>query len=274
VARERASACSFSSSRPAPGRSPGAWTFGAAEIDGYLPWQGLAASGLHEIKPETPADGPAAQALAMLLLARQLTARSDEVGTGSSEERATKQGSRTPARPEPALLWAMTWRGIGEAGRPYGPGLAPLGLDPGHVLFVEARRDSEVAWVLEEGLRSQALAGVLGGVTKLDMTAARRLALAAATHTTPCLLLTPARGPGVPVAMSRWRVGATSGGRHALEPGLPAGLRLRLTLERCRGREADRSWIVEWSDATFRFRLAAALADRAARPDLARRRAG
>jgi hypothetical protein len=87
-------------------------------------------------------------------------------------------------------------------------------------------------------------------------------------------VLTPAAAAAIPVAMSRWRVGASPGAPHALEAGLPAHFRFHLTLERCRGREAGRSWIVEWCDASFRFRLAAQLADRAALPHLARRRAG
>lgn len=245
-AGERASACSFS---PAPD----VWTFGCFAIDHFLPWQGLPLAGLHEVKPATPADAPAAQGLAMALMARRLRNAPGNMQT---------------------LLWAATWRDIGEGGRPYGPGLAALGLDPARLILVEARRDSEVLWALEEGLRAGALAGVLGGVAKLGLTAGRRLALAAAAHGTPCLLLTPAAGPAMPVAMSRWRVGARPGAPHALEAGLPACLRFQLTLERCRGREAGRSWIVEWSDASFRFRLAAAVADRASLPRLARRRAG
>ncbi|MEZ5924767.1 MAG: damage-inducible mutagenesis protein [Hyphomicrobiaceae bacterium] len=246
---ERASACSFSSSAPVAAD----WTFGSPEIDRFLPWRGLAAGGLHEVKPETPADGPAAQGLAAALLARRLAVASP------------------PARP---LLWAMTWRDILETGRPYGPGLLSFGLVPAQILLVEARRDSEVLWALEEGLRSGALAAVAGGVGALGLTAARRLALAAATYKTPCLLVTPARQPGVSVAISRWRVGAAPGSPHALDPALPAGLRFHLTLERCRGREAGRSWVVEWSDATFRFRLAPAVAGRAAAAELPRRRAG
>ncbi len=247
-ARGRASACSFS--HETAGRP---WTLGIEDIDRFLPDRGLAPGGLHEVKPASAADAPAAQTLGLALMARRLRA--------------------APPRAR-LLLWAATWRDIGEAGRPYGPGLAALGLNPAHVILIEARRDSEVLWAIEEGLRAGALAGVVGSVAKLGLTAARRLALAAATHETPCLLLTPATLPGVPVAMSRWRVGASPGGSHALEAGLPGERRFHLTLERCRGREAGRSWIVEWSDASFRFRLATPLADRASRPGVTRRRAG
>jgi protein ImuA len=167
------------------------------------------------------------------------------------------------------LLWAAAWRDIAEGGWPYGPGLRQLGLDPAHLILVEARRDSEVLWAIEEGLRSGALAGVIGSLSRLDQTAARRLVLATSAHVTPCLLVTPAGTPGVQVAMSRWRISASPGAAHPLEPALPGRLRFSLTLERCRGREAGRSWIVEWSDASFRFRLAAPLADRAALPRVA-----
>lgn len=243
---ERAPACSFSS-------PPAGWTLGEAGIDRLLPWQGLAIGGLHELKPALATDSPATQLFAMALLARRLQ---QEEAQGRS------------------LLWAASWRDIAEGGWPYGPGLSQLGLDPARLILVEAKRDSEVLWAIEEGLRSGALAGVLGSLSRLGLTAARRLVLATSAHATPCLLVTPAGTPGAQVALSRWRIGAAPGAAHPLEPALPGRLRFNLTLERCRSREAGRSWIVEWSDASFRFRLAAALADRAARPGLARHRAG
>lgn len=242
---ERAPACSFSSTS--------SWTFGAAEIDGFLPWQGLAPHGLHELKPAAAGDAAAAQAFAMALLARRL-------GPGEARHKS--------------LLWVAPWRDIAEGGWPYGPGLQQLGLDPTRLILVETRRDSDALWAIEEGMRSGALAGVLGSVSRLSLTAARRLSLAAGTHATPALVLTPAAIQGLPVAMSRWRIAAGAGASHPLEPGLPGRLRFTLALERCRGRECGRTWIVEWSDASFRFRVAAPLADRASRPDVARRRAG
>lgn len=242
---ERAPACSFSFGP--------SWTLGAAEIDGFLPWQGLSTHGLHELKPAAPGDAAAAQVLAMALLARRL----------EPEEARHK-----------SLLWVAPWRDIAEGGWPYGPGLRQLGLDPARLILVETRRDSEALWAIEEGMRSGALAGVLGSVSRLSLTAARRLALAAATYETPGLILTPAALPGLPVAMSRWRIAASAGAPHPLAPALPGRLRFTLALERCRGRECGHSWIVEWSDASFRFRVAAPLADRASRPGVARRRAG
>ena len=242
---ERAPACSFSSGSP--------WTLGAAEIDGFLPWQGLATHGLHELKPAAAGDAAAAQAFAMALLARRL---------------------KPEAARHKSLLWVAPWRDIAEGGWPYGPGLHQLGLDTRRLILVETRRDSEALWAIEEGMRSGALAGVLGSVSRLGLTAARRLSLAAGTHETPGLILTPAAIPGLPVAMSRWRISAGAGATHPLEPALPGRLRFTLALERCRGRECGRTWIVEWSDASFRFRVAAPLADRASRPDVARRRAG
>lgn len=240
------SACSFSSSvsgeAPAPPTAPSGsrLDLGLPEVDAALPWGGLLPAGVHEIKPESAADRPAALAFATALI-----------------------GRRHRSLPWP-VLWGLATREGREHGRPYGPGLARLGLPPESLLLVEARKPADLLWVIEEGLASRRLAGVIALLERVEATPARRLILAAEAAATPCLLLTGARAPGSGVAHTRWRIGSAASAPHPLLPEAPGSPRWRLALERCRQGPAGLAWIVEWCDVSYRFRLASALADRAA----------
>lgn len=221
------------------------WTFGAPEIDGWLPERRLDNASLNEIKPATFGDGPAALTFALLLAARRLST-----------------GSAMPG----ALVWCWSARAAREAGGLYGPGLAVLGIDPARVLLVESGNAAETLWAMEESLGSGAAAVVIGCVDGVALTPARRLALAAQTHRTPGLLVTAARSAATPATFARWRIAGCPSAPHPFDPAAPGAPRFEMTLERCRGTAADVSPLsstVEWSHEAYRFGMAAGVADRA-----------
>ncbi|MGI9384199.1 MAG: hypothetical protein ACR2PO_13675, partial [Methyloligellaceae bacterium] len=148
------SACTLTHGTGAPAGP--AWTFGAPEIDGALPWAGLEPAGLHEVRPAGYRDSWAALGFALALLERR------------------RAGAGTDGRQ--AVLWGFTDVAARESGLPYGPGLAAFGLDPGDFLLVRAQRAQDVAWALEEGLKSRALLAVLGQIDAAHGILARRLA--------------------------------------------------------------------------------------------------
>ncbi len=122
-------------------------------------------------------------------------------------------------------------------------------------------------------MRSASLALVIGVVPEVALTPARRLSLAAAGASTPCLLITDPREPAAGSTATRWRVGARSSAPHPFEAGAPGAPRYAVALERCREGALTTqasSLLLEWSDETHRFRVASRLADRAHAP----RRAG
>jgi len=149
----------------------------------------------------------------------------------------------------------------------YAPGLAACGLDPARLIVVTARRPADRLWVLEEGLRCRALAAVLGELDDLDLTAARRLQLAAETGGVTGFVLR-AGGPAsaVNIAATRWRITAVPAG-HGVHPQKWLGpSRWQVELLRCRGGRPGR-WLIEWTEggwheATDPVALAAALRDR------------
>src|SRR5713101_3355257 len=222
----------------------GVLPFGVAAIDRVLPGGGLARGALHEILgvDGDEEDGALAAAFAAGILGRLA---------------ATQDGM---------VLWCLLRSDL------YGPGLAAHGLDPGRVVLVQAARDAEILWAMEEGLRAPGIIAVVGEVGTLPAVASRRLQLAAERSGTTAFLLRrwreggqAARERNLPnAATTRWRIAAMPSIPARNEPGVGRP-RWRVELLRCRGGEPA-CWEVEVADATGHVCLAAALADRPVAP--------
>jgi len=178
--------------------------FGLPAIDKALPWQGLPLAALHEVESTglDGKDGAACQFLAGIL-ARL-------------------------AAPRP-VLWCLQSPDL------HPPGLALAGLEATRLLLLRAPNEREILWAMEEGLRSGALAAVVGEVEALSTPASRRLQLAAeSTGVTGFVLHRSAAQATASAAMTRWRVAALPSAPVAGEPGIGRP-RWRLELLRCRG---------------------------------------
>lgn len=265
---------------------PGAWLLGATVIDGRLRGRasgaapalqpsglagGLDTGGVHEVKPMTAKGGCAAAALSAVALsfAARLACRRlvslQAVGSGAREL---------------PVVWCRTAADGGEQGQLYGPGLWPLGIDPARVLIVTPARRSDALWAIEEALRSGAVAGVIAQLDGIELTPARRLALAARAYDTPCLLVTGADMPCAGATATRWRIGpaeSSSMRSRGSGSGRFAQARFRVGLERCRGNilaECGRPVTLEWCDEALRFDMAGGLADHETQARRPARRAG
>jgi protein ImuA len=207
-----------------------------------LPLLSLAASG--DGLGRTPARDfplagprPAAPALEAGRLHEALPARGGEAAALAFLLAAAPAGAG-------ALVWVQEAQAARESGALYAPGLVSLGRDPADLILVVARKRMDALWAAEEGLkRSQArvLLELAPGGRPLDLTATRRLALAAETHTATALVLRADIGAAEPVpsaAWTRWRIApAASAAAHRDEVGAPA---FAATLFRCRaGRRAQ-----------------------------------
>ena len=99
-----------------------------------------------------------------------------------------------------------------EAGTPYGPGLDLLGLPMDRLLILRVARPLDVLWAFEEALKCPALAAVLAELPETgaaaDLTATRRLSLAARAGGGLGLLLRHRPCPLATAAMTRWQVAA------------------------------------------------------------------
>ena len=119
--------------------------------------------------------------------------------------------------------------------------------------MVTARREEDLFWAMEEGLRCPGIAAVVGETRAADPTAGRRLSLAAEKNGVPALLLRAQPAPPQSVCATRWRV--ASAPSHST-PGLNdlGGARWRVELRRNRFGTPSvaemPSWLVEWNDET------------------------
>ena len=214
-------------------------------LDAALPAGGLPLAALHEIAPGRLDwdDGPAT-GFCLALLIRLL--------------------ARRPGGSPGNFLGPVLW--LGGSGDLYAPGLAAFGFDPACLIEGRTQGDGEVLWAMEEGLRSGALAAVVGEVAELDTTAARRLQLAAESGGVTAFLLRRwcrAGGGAAPLtAASRWRVSAAPAESFALPASgiAEARPRWRVELLRCRGGRPG-NFLMEWDHATGDFSLVAPLCD-------------
>lgn len=206
---------------------------GVPDIDIVLAG-GLQRAALHEIHAAGTADLAAATGFALGLALR---------AAGGVEEAA-----------ERPILWARQDFVDVETGRLHAPGLNELGLDPARLLLVRARDAEGVLRAGAEGARCPALGAVLiepwGEAKSFDLTASRRLSLAAEGAGVTVLLLRVAAREAPSAARTRWRVASlASRALVANAPGAPA---FEVSLLRQRGGAAQREWRVEW-DRDRRF---------------------
>jgi protein ImuA len=208
--------------------------FGVPTMDRRLPAGGLAVGALHEI-----AGG------------------GDDATQGSI---SSLFAAGIAARTHGQVLWCLTRPDL------FAPSLAQAGLASDRVIYVEAQDEASVLACFEEGLRHGGLGCVVGEVSRLSMTASRRLQLAAESSGVLAIAVrrwrrqSDAADFGQPTAaQTRWRVTAL--------PSTPLPVsgvgrsRWLVELLRCKaGNGAD--FELEACDETGRLALPADLADR------------
>ncbi len=220
--------------RPPQAAPHGRLATGARAFDRALAG-GLNLGGLGEIRCAATADAGAAAGFVAALLARM--------------------GGAGP------VLWIGAPQAFAEGGRPHAPGLARLGFDPVRLLLACPPRLADALWIAGEAARVAALAAavleVRGNPRALDLTATRRLAMAARAAARPVLLLRQA-GDGEASAAS-WRLCVTSApaspprllAASALETAFEAGvgpLAFAVTIEKLRGgAPVAASFMMEWN---------------------------
>ena len=154
----RASGAAHSQAK-AQGAPDAVVSFGLAAIDEALPDGGLARAALHELAAD-PGDA-ASRALAAIIAGR----------AGGP------------------VFWIQLARDVQEGGQVYPYGLAALGLDPDRVFAITAATAQDALWAMEEALRAGCAGAVIGDGLAPDLTASRRLLLAAESGSGPALIV-------------------------------------------------------------------------------------
>ncbi|MBB6192506.1 protein ImuA [Sphingobium wenxiniae] len=158
------------------------------------------------------------------------------------------------AGPEATTLWLRS-SAAARQGMPYGPGLAALGIDPAHLLIGVMRDEAMLLRAAVDALRCPALGALVleirGRAPQLDLTASRRLTLAAEQSGVTALLVRMDADPVPSAADTRWRVAAApSAPLPGNAPGMSA---FDLTLLRHRGGRDGMAWRLIWDSERSQF---------------------
>ncbi|WBO23259.1 ImuA family protein [Sphingomonas abietis] len=191
---------------------------------------GLARGRLHDLFAAEPADGGAATGFAALLARLAMPASAP-------------------------LLWLRQGEAEQRGGRLHAPGLMEIGLDPARLVLVVVADPVTLLRAAADVVRcpqvGAAVIELWGHPRALDLTASRRLAVAAEDSGVTTLMLRGGADPGPSAAQTRWRI--ASAPSLALEADAPGHPAFDLTLLRQRGRPDGGQWRVEWDRERGRF---------------------
>jgi protein ImuA len=213
---------------PPLGAEEGSLRLGVPALDDALQG-GIALGALHELAPATELQLGAA------------------LGFGLGIAALAAAGARHAGSSRQVLCIQTDYAAL-AAGTPYGLGLEDLGLAMDRFLILRVAHPRDALWAFEEALKCPALAAVLAELPEAgiaaDLTATRRLGLAAQAGGGLGLLLRHRLYPLPSAAMTRWQVAAASS-----EPdrfGGLGGTRFDLSLNRNRRGRCGR-WIAGWN---------------------------
>ncbi|WP_205510999.1 ImuA family protein [Longitalea arenae] len=102
---------------------------------------------------------------------------------------------------EGVVLWISAGRNI------FPPALAFFNIDPHRIIFIDLHNQKQVSWAVEEALKLQGLAAVIGDLRELDFTASRRLQLAVEKSRVTGFLLNASRNnSNTNASLCRWQI--------------------------------------------------------------------
>lgn len=210
--------------RPA---ADGFFALGCAALDGRL-GGGLARGALHEICA-IARDQPSGAGFALMLALRAAAGR--------------------------PILWVREDRGERHHGRLYGPGLVELGVNPEDVILVSAPDTLSALRVGADSVGCMALGAAIiepcGPAPALDLTASRKLVLAAQASNLPAFILREGESRFASAAATRWQVESAPSSR--LPAHAPGHTALAIDLLRHRGGVPPFSLTLEWDRDTQAF---------------------
>jgi protein ImuA len=144
-----------------------------------------------------------------------------------------------------ASLWISSSRAI------FPPALRLFGIEPDKIIFIDLQKEKDVLWTIEEALKCEGLAAVVGELPELSFTASRRLQLAVEqSRTTGFIIRRSARPLNTTASVTRWKITSLPG---VLPDGMPGvGFpRWQVSLLKVRN-GIPGSWQVEWAAGRLR----------------------
>ena len=192
---------------------------------------GLARGKVHELFAAEADDGPSATGFAAMLALRTV-------------------------RRQAPIFWLRSDEAGRRGGFIHGPGLVELGGDPDAMVLGRAPDGKALLRSAADAARCAGLQALVvecwGKCPELDLTASRRLALAAEQSGVTLFLLRLDAEPTPSAADTRWSVSAAPS--HALEANAPGAPMFDLELLRRRAGPSGMRWRLEWDRDQIIFR--------------------
>ena len=141
---------------------------------------------------------------------------------------------------------------IGTKKTLFPPGLKIFGIDPEKVIFITPTKQKDVIWAIEEALKCEALAAVVGELNEISFTESRRLQLAVEkSRVTGFLHRCNPRVVNTLACVSRWKISPLP---SELEEGMPGIGFPRWNVELLKVRNGEPGkWQLEWAASAFRL---------------------
>lgn len=184
-----------------------------------------------------------------------------EVIAGEADDASSAAGfasmlARRVVPEKAAIIWLREGEAQRGGGGLYAPGLVDLGIDPTRLVIGVLPDALSLLRVAAEVVRCPDVGVAVIELWKspraLDLTATRRLAVAAESSGVTALLLRVAAEEAPSAAHTRWRV--RSAAALPLEADAPGHTALEVELVRQRGGRAGGRWILEWDRDQAIFR--------------------
>ena len=143
-----------------------------------------------------------------------------------------------------SCVWISTKRTI------FPPVLKLFGIEPSQVMFIDVARQSDALWAIEEALKCNALAAVIGEIREVNFTESRRLQLAVEkSKVTGFIHRTNPKSENTVACVTRWKIRQLS---SVLDAGMPGVGYPRWSVQLLKVRNGrPGTWHIEWSGGDF-----------------------
>lgn len=145
---------------------------------------------------------------------------------------------------EGASVWVSASRTI------FPPALRLFGISPEKIAFIDLKKERDVLWGIEEALKCNGLAAVVGEVKDLSFTTSRRLQLAVEQSQVTGFILRHPRQLNTTACITRWKITSLPSEATGGMPGIGYP-RWNVELLKVRNGKPG-SWQVEWAEGKFR----------------------
>ena len=144
---------------------------------------------------------------------------------------------------------ACVW--ISSSREAFPPGLKFFGINPEQVVFIQLKKERDILWAMEEALKCEGLASVIGEIKDLNFTNSRRLQLAVENSKVTGFILHQKLSNNIKTCVSSWKITSVP---SFMENGLPGVGFPRWNVELLKIRNGSAGcWQVEWRQGKLNF---------------------